>query len=114
MAGKTFTTYAPTEEVYFEINGTRFNCVPVVPGDVLLDFLSNADEEHPNLMAGALRNLIDAAIKPEELEKFHSFIRDPKNFVSMDVLAEIAGYLADKLSGAGDPTRQPAAQSSAG
>lgn len=108
MARKVFTSYAPTELNEIEVNGTVFNVKASVPGDVLLDFLANSNADDTSAMAGTLRNLLDEAIVPEQLDAWHAFIRDPANGVSLNLLAEIAGYVAEVLSGAGnDSAPQP-------
>ena len=110
MSKKTFTTYQPTEQVEFDINDQTFHCVPMLPGATLLDFMSAADPDHPNEMAKAVRTLLKQAVVEEEREAFEAFITDPANAVSVDILSEIAGYVADKLSGV-DPSRRQATPS---
>ena len=101
MARKTFTSYAPTEIEEVEINGRVFTLNASVPGDVILDFLSEADSEDNAAMARTLRQLFAHAINPDQLDDFNAFIRDPSNHVTLDVLAEIAGYVAETVSGSG-------------
>lgn len=100
MGNRSFTTRPAEVTEAFDINGKAFRLVASLPGDVLLDFLSQADEENPSTMAAALRSLFAAAVHPDDYESFSAFIRDPENNVTLDVLAEIAGYIAEKLSGA--------------
>lgn len=108
---KTFQTYVPTETHEIEINGQVFPINPSVPGDVILDFLSGADAENPSTMAKTIRDLFDAAIVEDQLETWHTFIRDPANNVTLDVLSEVAGYLTEILSG---NDQQQSVMSSAG
>jgi len=112
MSTKTFSAYVPTEPVEFNIGDEHFNCVGMLPGVALLDFMSSAGggEENPAQMAAAVMGLLRQAIAPEDLERFEAYISDPANGVSVSVLSEIAGYVADKLSGV-DPTKQSATTS---
>lgn len=107
MAQKQFTTRPNTEQQTISIDSESFRLANSVPGDVLLDFLSQADAEKPASMAETLRGLLSYAIHEDDKERFYAYIREPKNNVSLDVLAEIAGYAADVLSGGAgsDPTR---------
>lgn len=100
-AKKSFTTRAPEEVETIDINGTEFTLNSDIPGDVLLDFITSADEESPAAMAAMVRNLLNAAIAEHELDRWHAFIRDPKNHVTLDVLAEVAGHASEVMSGNG-------------
>lgn len=104
---KSFKTYTPTEGSTFDVNGHVFRLQPSVPGDILLDFLSMGDDEtETTKMASLLRDLFKVAILPEDFDRWTTFIRDPANNVTMTTLSEIAGYVAEVMSG--NPTaRQP-------
>lgn len=102
---KSFKTYTPTEGSSFDINGQVFHLNPVVPGDVLLDFLEGAEGEDTAKMAKVIRDLMQAAIVPQEYESWKAFIRNPANNVTLSMLAEIAGYVTERLSG--NPTDAP-------
>lgn len=96
---KSFTALQPAEAPEIEINGEVFHLRPAIPGDVLLDFLSEADTEDPAALSKTVRNLMQAAIAPEDIERWTAFIRDPDNNVTLNLLSEIAGYMAEALSG---------------
>lgn len=103
---KSFTTYTPTEGSSFDLNGITFRLRPSVPGDVLLDFIAGADQENSAAMAGLIRQLMDAALLPEEKDRWYAYIRDPNNNVTLATLAEVAGFVSERMSG--NPTdRQP-------
>ena len=108
MARKTFSTYAPSETQEIEINGEVFKLNAQVPGDILLEFLAGADTEDPSGMAKTIRNLLDNAVDPDDLDRFKAYIRDPKNNVNLTVLSEIAGYVTEVLSGGNDHRPLPA------
>jgi hypothetical protein len=105
MTRKSFTTYKPEKGEEFDINGHVFNLRPAVPGDVLLDFLAGANAEDPSAMARTIRSLLDSAIVPEQLDEWHTFIRDEENAVNLNLLSEIAGFVSEKLSA--NPQQQP-------
>lgn len=96
---KSFTSLQPTVSGEFDINGTVFHLQPSIPGDVLLDFLAGSSNDDPAALAKTVRALIAAAIVPEEHETWVAFIRDPANNVDLNMLAEVAGYMAESLSG---------------
>lgn len=96
---KSFKTYKPETGASFDVNGTEFHLRPSVPGDVLLDFLVEADSDKPAQLAKTIRDLMQAAIVEDELAAWHAFIRDEDNAVDLATLSEIAGYVAEQMSG---------------
>lgn len=109
---KTFNTYRKTEIPDFDIeddagNKTNFKMKPSVPGAVLLDFIAGANAEDPAAMARTVNDLLNAAIADEDSERWNTYIRDPKNNVTLDVLSEIAGYASETLSGGNDQAVTP-------
>lgn len=99
MARKSFKTAAPRSDEEFDINGEVFHFSPNIPGAVLVDFLSEADEDNPAAMAGVVNNLLEAAIIADDIDRFNTFIRDPKNNVDLELLAELCGFIAEQSSG---------------
>lgn len=99
MARKSFQTAAPREIQEFDINGEVFRLNPAIPGAVLLDFIADADEEDSAKMATTIREFLSTAVLTEDQERFWKFVRDPGNNVSLSVLAEVAGYVAEAMSG---------------
>lgn len=102
---KSFQTYQPTETQEIELNGAVFPLVPTLPGAVLLDYLSNTNTESPGAMALVVVNLLDSAIAADHLDRWHAFIRDPAQNITLDVLSEVAGYVSEVLS-SGNPQSQ--------
>jgi hypothetical protein len=102
---KSFKTYRPTEQHTLEVNDQTFRLKGAIPGDVLLDFMAGADADNPAQMAKLVRELIDTAIVEEDLERWHAFIRDEANSVDLNTLSEIAGYVAEVMSG--NPQKAP-------
>lgn len=108
MARKSFTSHAPSETHEIEINGEVFPLNPQVPGDLLLDFISQADSYDPSKLAKAIRQLLSVAVVAEHSERFNAFIRDPHNGVDLPLLSEIAGYVTEVMSGGNDHQPLPA------
>lgn len=104
---KSFTTYngQVREPIEIEINGRVFACRPMIPGAVILDFMGGIDESAPATMVNALRVLFKEAIVEDQYEAWEEFTRDPENNVDLDLLSEIAGYLAEVYTNR--PTNQP-------
>ena len=103
MSRKSFTTYAPTETLEIEVNGTVFPLNNAVPGDVLLDFLAGVNDESPATVAKAVRGLFATAIQADHLERWQEFIRDPENHVTIETLMAIGEYVAEVLTGTNPP-----------
>jgi hypothetical protein len=112
MAKKRFQTHAPTEIQTLEMANeagvvTEFKMAEAIPGDVLLDYLSNANSENPGEMAQLVRSLLDAAISDEDLDRWHEYIREPSNHVDLNTLSEVAGWASEVLSGNPQPVSLP-------
>lgn len=99
MTQKSFRS-APARGVQtFDINDVVFQFTPDIPGAILMDFMSNIDDENPASMVKVLNKLLESALAPAELERFNEFVRDPSNNVSLELLAEICGFIAENASG---------------
>lgn len=99
MATRSFTSKQAPEGGTFDINGEVFHLRPSVPGDVLLDFLVSAESESAAVLANTVRALIAAALVPEDFDRWTACVRDPANNVDLNMLSEIAGFMAESLSG---------------
>jgi hypothetical protein len=107
---KTFKGFTPNEPVTFELespDGTRkieLQCRQV-PGTTFLDFMSRAQNvENFGAMATAIREILEAALIPEDHEKFWTFCDDPSNGITVDVLSEIAGFISESFTGGDRPS----------
>lgn len=106
MTQKSFRSAPSRGAQTFDINGTSFSFSPDIPGATLMDFMSNIDDENPASMVKVLNQLLEAALAPVELQRFNEFVRNPENNISLELLAEICGYIAESSSGnAKQPTR---------
>lgn len=124
MAKKTFKGRRRDQPVIIELespDGERSlttHCVDSLPGSVFLDLVtainfdrSGGDDDVSRQdalqvveAAGILIKIIQMAVKPDEWDAFKAWIDDPANGVDAEMLAEIAGYLAEEYTG-GNPPR---------
>ena len=114
MARKSFQGYVSKEVIKFDLmppNGDgetlTVKGVPMIPGSVLLDFLSNTSVEDPGTLAVTVMKLLQAAVVPEQWDEFRAFVDDPKNGVGLELLSEISGYLAESYSGRPTSPQEP-------
>lgn len=102
---KTFKGYTPIEAPSFDLespDGERklhVTCTPTIPGSKFLDFMSSVDGEDPSKLAGAVTDILKAAIPAHEWDEFIGWIDDPNNGIGLTQLSEICGYLAEQYSG---------------
>jgi hypothetical protein len=100
---KSFKGYVPIEKPSFELespDGTRkltIQCVAFMPGSQFLDFMSGIGED-VTALAKAVNDLLHAAVDPANWDEFKAFIDDPANGISLELLAEVAGYLGELYS----------------
>ena len=97
----------PIAPLEIEVNGEVFNVNTRIPGAVLLDFMEQIDVDNPQESAGALKRFFELAIKPEDYERWNTFLRDPEKGPSIELLSEVAGYLMEEIGGGGDVPTQP-------
>ena len=114
MIRKSFQTYSPSVGAEFSLveggQGGKeevFHLRPSVPGDVLLDFIAKSDSEEVGQVAETVRGLLAAAIVEEDFERWTTFIRKPANNVTLTMLAEIAGWISEQVSGKDPAAPQP-------
>ena len=99
MTRKSFRSVPSRGLQEFDINGVVFQFSPDIPGAILLDFMSKVDEDDPAAMVGVINSLLDSTLPPDELTRFNAYVRDPKNNVTLEMLAEICGFVAETASG---------------
>jgi hypothetical protein len=105
MAVKSFRGYMPTDVETISIenaDGSRsvsIRLAPSVPGSVVLDFMRQAKSEEPGTLADAVMRALQAAVEPDDWTAFREFIDKPENGITVNTLAEIAGYAIEKMSG---------------
>lgn len=115
---KTFKGYIPSAPVEFDLespdgqNKLHVRCKKSVPGSRFLDFMARTQGERDwSGLAKAVREIFDAAIVDEQRVEFWSFCDNPDNGISIESLAEIAGWLSEQF--AGERPLEPSGVSSA-
>lgn len=102
---KSFKGYEPIEAPRFELespDGKRkleVVCKGAIPGSKFLDFLSKTKEEDPSTLAVAMFEILQAAVREDQWDDFKAFIDEPENGISVELLAEVAGYLSELYAG---------------
>lgn len=124
MASKKFKGHRLDHPVTIELespDGERtllVRCVPSLPGSVFLELAGAIQfapgEEGASIStdnvaqvadaAGILLKVLKMAIVKDEWESFKAFIDEPDNGVDAEMLAEIAGYIAEEYTGGNPPT----------
>lgn len=99
MSRKSFKTFVAESSLDFEIGGEIFRLNSALPGAILLEFIAGSSSEDPSSMATTIQNMLKASIVTEDWERWDSFTRNPDNGVTLNVLAEVAGYVSEVLSG---------------
>lgn len=105
MTRKSFKGYAPTEDTVITLespDGSRkieVKTVPAVAGSIVLDFMAETTEEDPGTLALAVNKMLRISIVPEDWDEFKAFIDNSENGITLDILSEISGYLAEAFSG---------------
>jgi hypothetical protein len=94
--------------VILEVNDTEFKCKSRIPGMILVDFISHMDEDDPKSMGDSLRGFFDNTIQEVDLERFNEYVRNPENDIDLEMLAEMAGWLAEQFSGEAPTGSSPA------
>lgn len=97
---KSFKSHDPAldEPLEFDLNGVIWPCISGKPGAVLLDFVANTRIDDPSTGAKATLDLLREAIIPERREEWDAYIRDPANNVDLDVLTDVATWLAEEYT----------------
>lgn len=99
MARKSFQSASPRALEEFDINGEVFHFNPNLPGQVLVEFMAEMESDDPSSLAKVVTRLFEAAIVPDDQERFFAFTRSVENNVSLEMLSEICGYIAEASSG---------------
>ena len=125
MTTKRFKGYGLKQPVVIELESTDgerqivAHCVPSLPGSVFLELASvikfseggdveiKADAIAAAEAAGTILRVIKMAIVKDEWDAFKAFIDEPDNGISVEILAEIAGYITEQYSGTANPQQAP-------
>jgi hypothetical protein len=97
FAVKTRKDFAKDNDLTFDLGDETFNCVPELPGAVVLDFVAAADEGGGK-SAGRILTFFDHAIVKDDQERFHTLIVDPERVVEMETLTDILAWLIEEYT----------------
>lgn len=110
MTIKSFDTSDGGKPIPFKVGGEVFHAHSEVPVGVLLDFASvttsdpeaTLDDEEivskGNETLAAVIRFFDTALVEEDLPRFKALLRNPRKFITLQGLVEIAEWLAEQQS----------------
>lgn len=93
------------EPLKFALEGEEFECIPAVPGKVLLNLVANSNDDDGAAMAKTIESFFRIVLTEESYERFDALTIDPKKSVSVETLGEIVAWLVGEYSGR--PTEGP-------
>lgn len=93
------------EPLSFALHGETFNCVPRVQGKLLLDLVTDANDESKS--AQIITRFFDQVLQDESLVRFNALLADKVKVVDVETLAEITGWLMEEYTNR--PEKQPEA-----
>lgn len=101
MAGKTFKRAVRKDKIWFELpdaedNNVRYDCVDILPAGVVLDFGDSSADDGNALVK--IKEFFDSAIMEDQHEAFWAHIHDRKSRIGLDMLMEIAEYIAEEFA----------------
>lgn len=105
MAGKTFKRAVRTEKIWFNLpdkddNDVRYDCVDILPAGVILDFGSGgADGEEDGVNSlDKVKAFFNSAILEDQHEQFWAHIHDRQARIGLEMLMEVAEYIAEEFA----------------
>ena len=99
------TDISEFEDLEFELNGTKFSCLPAIQGSVLLEFIRDADSDDGAGGAKALYNFLESSMVEEEYKKLQEVLHDPKIIIDIELIGEIVSWLVEEYGSR--PTTRP-------
>lgn len=93
------------DPISFKIFDEEFNCVPALPGKVLLDLVAKSASENSADQAIVVNDFFSSVLTAESLVRFNALVVDKERVVTTETLGEITGWLIEQY---GDrPNQQP-------
>ncbi len=93
------------EPVSFKIFDEEFNCVPALPGKVLLDLVAKSSSENSADQAVVINDFFSSVLTAESLVRFNALVVDKERVVTTETLGEITTWLIEQY--ADRPNQQP-------
>lgn len=102
MAHKSFKRAQNLDPVWFTLPGegdaeVRFDCVPEIPGGVVLAFADTMEGEEGGNAIAAVKELFNAAIIESQHEQFWTMTKAVGG-IGLGMLIEIASWLAEEYT----------------
>jgi hypothetical protein len=94
-----------SEALSFKIYEEEFFCHPAMQGKVMLDFIQKSDSDRGSDSAEAILLFFKKVLVDESYVRFQALTEDPERIVSVQILAEIVGWILEEYSGR--PTQGP-------
>lgn len=91
MPSRSFSTPTNNEPVFFEIDGERFDCIPMLPAGYYLDVVTVGTAQQINFF--------DLVMEPVSAERFAERIREMDRPVPQALVNEIVRYLVEVYTG---------------
>lgn len=100
MAHRSFELPASAgAEVTFDLAGETFHCVSALPAGLVTDFLSAATDDNVGVQAGALLDILKAAVVDADLPRFERLVRSKDKPIPLETLGQLVEWLVGELSG---------------
>lgn len=88
-----------TEPITFKLHGEDFECRKNLQGKALLNMASYGDGSDTGAAAKAMYEFFQTALTVESYSRFSNLLSDEEKIVTVETLAEIAGWLVEQYSG---------------
>jgi hypothetical protein len=95
------------EPIVFKIYGREFTCVPEIQGKFILELVAASSSEDSATSANAIIKFISTVLTADSLVGFDELLESKDTIVSVEVLADISGWLMEQYSDR--PNQQPEA-----
>lgn len=93
------------EPISFKIFDEEFNCVPALPGKVLLDLVAKSGSDSSADQAIVVNDFFASVLTAESLIRFNALVVDKERVVTTETLGEITGWLIEQYGER--PNQQP-------
>jgi len=97
------------EPVAFQLGGERFECVPVMPAQVMFDFLAGGSSTVERFQT-AVAFIVGVLVEPDGEERFRKVLDTRDDPIDYDTLSALVAWLVSTYTGR--PTTRPSASPS--
>jgi hypothetical protein len=98
---------ANVEPISFKLHGEEFECVPQVPGKLLLDLVAAEGENSNANAAHMVTEFFSRVLVDESWKRFDALLNDKNRIVNVSTLADITTWLIEEYTNR--PEEQPEA-----